>query len=98
MHAVSMTIYAGGVPSSISGKPVSWPTLITGTPAASMALALPPVDTISYPASASPCMMRWPPVSLPQTYIFMHSVAASLASIVACSVSCTCQLSAHWYK
>ena len=60
MHAVSMVLWLGGVPSSISGKPVRWSTAITGTPAASMALALPPVDTISYPASVSPCMMRWP--------------------------------------
>lgn len=36
-----------GTPSSISGKPVSSSTRRTGTPAASTAAALPPVDTIS---------------------------------------------------
>lgn len=42
-------------PSSISGKPVRSSTFLTGTPAASTALALPPVDTISYPISDRPC-------------------------------------------
>ncbi len=50
-------------PSRISGKPVTAETAITGTPASSSAVAVPPVDTISTPSrpspaanSASPCL------------------------------------------
>lgn len=45
-------------PSSISGKPVRSSTFLTATPADSMALALPPVDTSSNPAAARPCRRR----------------------------------------
>ena len=41
-------------PSSISGNPVTASTLVTAVPLASIAFALPPVDTISYPNPASP--------------------------------------------
>ena len=41
-------------PSSVSGKPVTSPTAVTGTPAAAMVLAVDPVETISMPASDSP--------------------------------------------
>lgn len=77
---VSIASRAGYVPSSISGKPVRRSTVMTGTPAASMALALPPVDTISYPASASPWIRRLPPFS---DLSRMPSTAASLVGIVA---------------
>lgn len=46
-------------PSNISGKPVRSSTFFTATPADSMALALPPVDTSSYPAAARPCVVGW---------------------------------------
>ena len=44
-----------GAPSSISGKPVRSSTRRTSTPAASIAAALPPVDTSSNPNPASLC-------------------------------------------
>ena len=43
---------AGSAPSSISGKPVRSSTRRTGTPAAAIAAALPPVDTSSKPSTA----------------------------------------------
>ncbi len=51
-------------PSIISGKPVSSDTSITGNPASAIALAVPPVETISTPCAASALAKSIRPVLL----------------------------------
>ena len=72
-------------PPRISGKPVTWSTGVTGTPASAIVLAVDPVETISTPASCNPRARSTMPV-LSYTEIRARRTAISGHACTPCAV------------